>query len=287
MSTLSGVNGAVKLLLLLSLIFQIGIGFTFAQIVYWNPEPDVVVNVNNPVFPLDVNLDGQNDFVFQVEKIDYSSFYELRYLIDAWPNELWGYNSHTTSPDCLEEGVWIGPVEAWKFQEAPNILATTRYSVDSNGTINELSYTGLWPNQSICSDDFHFVGIKVKFLGGSRFGWIRIKTDFENQQLILDAFAFDARVGYGIETGEFPYLADEIEVTGYENLIYVNLPEYFHEKVLNCNIYSMSGAVVFSKKVASGKTCEIELPLLAPGLYILTIDLMGVQRSCTFNHGVH
>jgi hypothetical protein len=166
-----------------------------AQIVYTDLNPDVVVDAAHPEFDLDLNNDGNFEFVFSVDVFGINQDYFSMYMVNAFDydgSRMLVYPAVNGGGDAvrnLDYGYAInGNAERWR---ANGFLARHFYN-------NDNSYP--WANTEA------YVGFKFHFdlESGNHFGWARIavNTDPENPTITIKDYAYNATTGKKILAGE-------------------------------------------------------------------------------------
>lgn len=185
-----------------------------AEAVYYDIDPDTVIDLHVEFYYLDINDDTISDFVFfKVSTYYYDSFYDTtRFKRRIWAGGLGGNNglagSSQTFPsggttynpyalplnapinDALDFNNWVNQFMAhWSFYTFD--FGTAIYSITNFG--------GNWYPDA----EDRFLGIKYQDLEGfNHFGWIRCSVLDSGKVLILKDYAYELAPNTSIKAGD-------------------------------------------------------------------------------------
>ena len=252
------------------------------QIVYSDINPDTIISISNSFYSLDLENDGNIDFVFEVTQSstttpNYSllikrvavSPYQTGFAVAATTSGPYNY------PIALNLNSGIGPNLTWN-------------------TATNQSVASVWfTNGSSPSYFGNFLGAVDKFMafkflqnGFTHYGWARVDvTSFADTMVIKD-FAFNSNANGGLLTGDQTGTAvnDLQKLPAYifcnDNNLTIDLN---HEFVGNTQliISNPEGQVVLSKPLSQSKT-QILLNDLPSSVYLIQLicsnDIIGIKK---------
>lgn len=261
-----------------------------SQIIYTDLEPDIIVSDLDQV--IDMDNDGFDDFRFIRESLAnsiatlyncYSSiFFEVNCINTN--NSLVG-NSRTSLKDIVYPFSSDYLINS-EVQLTGDIWQYLTYKLrDLSCLYHEPIGPWMYPdigNWASHKEEDQFIGVKFKNIESNCFyyGWIRCQISDSLDELTIKDYAYNSICGEGIFTGTLisPIINNDPEFTiqCVDNQLSINIPEEYLN--FDCNLYSISGALVISIKLENINTI-LDLNLLPSGYYVINLKNEKVSYS--------
>jgi hypothetical protein len=158
-----------------------------SQIVYTPAQSRIYWN---EVVPLDLNHDGQEDFLFSnVAKAGHGYKLDQLTVIPSGMNQILVLG-HTTS--ALPAGVNVGPVAS--FSGDSRLMVFADAALDTSDVCR-----GQWKNANP-----RYLGLRFSIDGEAHFGWARLNAECRGYEAnaVLTGYAYETVAGKAIVTGQ-------------------------------------------------------------------------------------
>ncbi|HRF76356.1 MAG TPA: T9SS type A sorting domain-containing protein [Chitinophagales bacterium] len=272
----------------------------FAEVVYTNVEPDVVLDEDDEGFFLDFNDDLDSDVHFLNVSNYFEGYWtsgsinyvfptaEQRIKIMALGNSIAGslvtystYSSgtiHRIFPYALEEDLIDN---ALQFQNAYNQTLNFRNIYYFFGTYS--SYGGNWFPESID----HYLGIRFNDADEiTHYGWIRCDVKDDGRTLVIKDYAYETEPNYPIIAGDTTHYVNintdenQIDATAYSfgKDIYVISKTF---QIIEIKVYDLTGREI-NNSLMQKEMEIIDMSKCVPGVYFVKL----IQDNRTFDKKV-
>lgn len=248
-----------------------------AQIVYTDVNPDVVVDVNNPNYDLDLNNDAITDVSFLVDSTagsaTYSGIpftYNATYAV-AYPAPGGGLQMSLVPGSSSSMTSAVAPLNNGDAINAGAMFDSSggTLGVDVLVNIPLLGYTYAYQGGEFLGVSDKFLGVKFTAGANTHFGWVRLDVAADASTITIKDHAFNAFPNGEILAGQMVGLeniaVDEkvtVKTTLNEALINVT-PDLIGGTV---NMYSMSGQLVASTTIQDVDT-KLSFEGIETGIY--------------------
>jgi hypothetical protein len=254
-------------------------GFTNAQVVYTDINPDHLVTGNLGSYLLDLNSDVVPDFSFLTLDntttgtfttsgipVSYSVDYKAGLIYGASGNS-WMANSSDTTIVNVPVGSTIGSSDFFGS-------GGTALGAMLDISIPLLGYSVTYPFGQFL-DQEGFVGLKFNIAGNTHYGWVRVEVTPDGATLSVKDYAYDATPNTAIVAGETG--SGPVGIANAENKVVIqNLNDRIRIKMNDQTngyaiITSMAGQEVLTQAI--NNTIElIDLNELSSGIYMVTVN---------------
>lgn len=253
------------------------------QVVYFDVDPDVVLDTDGETFAIDLDDDGMDDLVFNKESGTASTFYS-GYIafsainagaFDDMGNGFLGNIESTVwfaqyFPYVLEAGDVID--EHDNFNNFDNTLMFKGDDVD--GVVDPV-YSGYWHNADASPIAEKYIGFQWDAAYFKRYGWIRCSVIDSGKTFIIHDYAIEMSVGHPIAAGDTNTYVG-IHNTDVQNslLVYTNsyslTVDYHATSPAILSIYDIAGRIIYSAELTSTKT-QIDTENWMQGVYLVVV----------------
>ncbi|MBC8045604.1 MAG: T9SS type A sorting domain-containing protein [Fimbriimonadaceae bacterium] len=248
-----------------------------AQVVFTDISPDEEIEIGD-LFELDINDDGETDFIFQATSTTGGSWSFARvfgsittsmYAFGNSSNRFIGYSGPALPyGSALDEGDEIS--SGGDFLTLNVAFLASVYGGITYG--------------AFADQDDKFLG--VKFVVGSdlHFGWILMDATVSPVSVTLKAMGYDSTAettilagddGLGAAINQIP--ADQLSIYSYGKTVHIAVNNLNAENA-SVNIYNIAGQVVFSN-ILNQNGMQFTLANLAEGAY--TVKVIADNASMT------
>jgi hypothetical protein len=243
----------------------LGVADATGQVTYTDVDPDVVLNVGEEFI---VDFVGTGATEFTVNN----------------PSGLAGGNAAIVFPSS--GGAFAG-FTSGGF-EYPNLLAmgdvidgASGFTTD--GVRGDLNYYGCaYSNSQWCGDvNDGYLGVKFQFMGNTHYGWARLDTDVNGDNLIVvKDFAFELTPDTAISAGDMGLGNNDAQFQGFNYFVDANkvLNLSATSAIDNVTIYNVLGQQVINRAI-DGTSAVIDLAAQQSGLYLVTVTIEGAQKT--------
>lgn len=259
-----------------------------AEIIYTNPEPDPVLQLDDDFAFLDLDQNGSDELYFEMHRFVYATdYYQVLYgnrLDLELPNPLnvevagsWLYNGSvlysmvdTFRPYAIPFYYPVGIMMS--FQDADwQVMGFIARSMDENQVEQSL---GHWV--PVLAEQF--IGVHFKSDDGNmHYGWVRCSVEDTLSKFIIHDFAYESEPGRFILTGQtsgtytdIHQTKSEAEIYSYNNLIYIKGDAVLSNGNLQVEIYTMNGERIYSANFTQ-TSAPIELHT-SGGIYLVKVS---------------
>ena len=266
---------------------------------YTDVNPDETHDLADPMYQLDVDNDGQTDFILNMGKFTYSFTYSGLPLnliatsvnvLPATGNSVGGNYSTTSSgggfamPFPYQDGDSIDNGLQWQNNSSQLLGGHIAITNKTYGTLFTGS-GGSWLGQ-----DESFLALRFTTAGTTYYGWLRLSVDGNAQSYTIHDYAYNTVAEQGLAAGQEELLSiddliqpGDITVYAYGKTIHlaVHNPVYNNASV---SVVSTAGKIVYSGTLAVNNS-EINGNAFARGIYTVYIsfgDKMMTKKIALF-----
>ena len=257
---------------------------TNAQVIYTDIDPDIELNTDGQTFGIDVDNNGNIDFVFLKSSATYTTFWVSSDII------------------VYRQAVWVGPTTSinliagsYTQQSEAGDVYYNPYALNLGNLIsdnlsfqnNELqilgseirrSNGGLFGAGGNWHPDVENRYLGVRFIDNEdcfHYGWIRCTVADTSKRIIIKDYAYEVACEHPIVAGDsISYVGItegqnnlDINVYGFGSIVYINV----NEKLKNAGIqvFNLEGKEIYSVELQNQFT---EIKLDTPkGIYLVEI----------------
>ena len=260
-----------------------------AQVSYTNIEPDIVVDTVTEYLFLDINEDGDDDFLIGMGHLS-------RYgpgSIGDWhiygPSIFW-----TENPENAVHGLFVIGYEGTWTGRAYNL--STNYFIGSN-----INFIENISNAFICAreywenfeDNFLYAGqlgfwqdiqtdryLGIRFQDGldrTHYGWIRCDAPDSGRVLVIKDYAYETQAGVGIIAGD---MGEPVGIQTENKLLFSLYPNpaqewieirHYENEQLFADIRNLEGKLLLTQALQSGSANRLPVADLPMGTYVAVI----------------
>ncbi|MBK8486784.1 MAG: hypothetical protein IPL48_03245 [Bacteroidetes bacterium] len=270
--------------ILLSACFLAGKKDAFTQVHYFDIDPDIILTDNNFI-DLDVNDDGNFDFLFIRSEDDDSTYYGDTYhlsQIKIEPNVIngneiggielqigWAYSTSFTREFIYAKPAGYPVNVLMSFQGDHNQIIAYR----------EIFSTYIWDHGFwLDFDDERYVCFKLKNADGEyNYGWIRCQMNKEDVTLTIKDYGYEEQINTAILTGSKESYVD-IQNTDQQSNLFLTYQNSVLKIEMNANyfqpyllsVYALNGNIIFQENVVEQSYEKyMDLPV---GLHLIKIQ---------------
>lgn len=259
-----------------------------AQLLYTDVEPDETYSGDGEFYELDLNNDGDVDFMFTVADFTYPGFfYSISDPTNTWPGlirnvRIYSYNGSvggdigaysTLLPYALNAGADINSDMQWNTSSAYGNQIMAFYlgvvSYPSPGSTYAFVTAGNWPGKSD-----KYIPLRLNDGGDSYYGWARLDVDDNCNEFTIKDYALkqtpDASIEAGETVGVFSVIQnDQLTAYSYGNTINVVVKD-LQTSGATVKVFDIAGNIVYQNALdLSGM--QITLAKVATGTYTLQV----------------
>jgi hypothetical protein len=260
------------------------------QVVYFDVDPDIILDAGGETAEIDMDSNGTIDFWFHNNSFTfYSDWFSSTQTIqdilvgpEIAGNSIGGNSVYISAPYggylryyayALAENNMIGSSQQWHDADLDVMALRTFYH---SGEDTMFCLQCYWYNYFTPETIDHYVA--VKFKGGDanfHYGWIRCDVKDEGRTLIIKDYAYELEPEYPILAGDTAHFVEiseienalNAEVYSFNSNIHINLDESGTIQLL---ISDLNGKVII-KKHLNNKTSVISMNEFQPAIYIVTL----------------
>lgn len=263
------------------------------QMVYTDVDPDETYSGDGEFYELDINNDGDVDYMFAIADFTYPGFfYSIADPTVTWAGlirnvRIYSYNGSvggesgsygTLLPYALNNGADINEDMQWNTSSAygNQIMAFYLGVVDypAAGSTYAFVTAGNWPGKND-----KYIPLKLNDGGDSFYGWARLDVDDNCNEFTIKDYAINSVADAGTEAGAstvFTVLQnDQITAYSYGNTISVVVKD-LQTAGATVKVFDVEGRVVYQNGLdLSGM--QITLDKVATGTY--TVQVMTEEDA--------
>lgn len=259
-----------------------------ADIIYTNPEPDPVLQLDDDFAYIDLDQNGSDELYFELHRFIYATdYYQVLYgnrLDLELPNPVnvevagsWFYNGSvlysmvdTFRPYAIPFYYPVGIMMS--FQDADwQVMGLIARTIDDNEVEHSL---GHWVPVLV----EQFIGVHFKSDDGNmHYGWVRCSVEDSLSKFIIHDFAYESEPERFILTGQtsgtytdIHQTQPEAEIYSYNNLIYIKCDAVISNGDLQVEVFTMSGERIYCSNLAQA-SAPIELQT-SGGIYLVKVS---------------
>ncbi len=241
--------------------FMLTSGGLQAQVAYTDIDPDETYNLNGDLYELDLNLDGEIDFTFEVFDVIYPDFFTsinsaaydglFRFI---WADALNGSIAASSGgtggyiysfPFVLNTGAIIGAELSWRNnsnQSMDGFIGVASYPAPGSTLV--MFESGAWAGQSD-----KFIGLRLKDNGNDYYGWARFDVADNHHEFTIKDYAVQQTAETTIEAGSSVGVHNviqnsELTAYSYDNTINVVVKD-LHTSGATVKVFNMNGQIVY------------------------------------------
>jgi len=259
-----------------------------AQFLYTDIEPDETYAGDGEFYELDLNNDGDVDYMFVVADFTYPGFfYSIANPSNTWPGlirnvRIYSYNGSvggefgsysTILPYALNNGADINEDMQWNTSSAYGNQIMAFYlgviSYPSPGSTYSFLKAGNWPGKTD-----KYIALKLEDGGESYYGWARLDVENDCNEFTIKDYAMKTTPDEGLEAGQtvgvFSVIQnDQLTAYSYGNTINIVVKD-LQTNGATVKVFDIEGKVVYQNNLdLSGM--QITLETAATGTYTLQV----------------
>ena len=272
-----------------------------AQIIYTDVVPDATYTGTNDTCSLDLNNDGNIDFLIVQRTINapcpngpglncVATNTRPRSWVKITPQGTNAVVNAASFASQLPEWQAIDPDLSWNntsaqvlmTQATPSCFQTMPFQwACAAGT-----FTGAWLGDASVDSPL-FLGLQFDIAGSTFYGWARLSIPTDGTSFTLNDYAYNSVPGAGILAGDMGSVTTGITSSAlrgmqvapnpFTSTLSVSLPTGTTGSA-SCKVLSLLGQALITRKVAaiSGPSAiTLDLATLAPGTYLLEMETGG------------
>lgn len=246
------------------------------QIIYSDPEPDLIKNIDDESLKIDIDFDGLIDFIFEDSSFFFfdSSGYiskHKRLLVHPQKTNLLypdKFNSiicggpQTTYVLDLESNYLIDEYRDWAGEES--LLLADTFKFYNSGETYIGGGNGFWFDK----ENFFYLGVRFN-ANNYHYGWIRLKANMVDMSLTISDFAFNLESNSPIHAGDKGNEITELKANFLNDKIFVFLPVFMLDQNTTVEIYEISGRRLFSEVFIDQNQIVVNSETFATGVYLI------------------
>jgi len=266
-----------------------------AQIIYTDVIPDAVYSGTNDTCSLDLNNDGNIDFLIVQSTLQAECETQFAINCPGTRPRSWvkitstGANAAAETASYasqLPQGDAIGPALTWNNTTAQVLLTQGVPTCSGSPVCNLGSFTGSWLNGASV-DSPKFLGLRFESAGNTFYGWARLSIPTNGTSFTLKDYAYNSVPAAAILAGDngtgFVGITStalrgmQLSPNPFTSVLNITLPTGTTGAV-NYRVLSLLGQAVITRTVAatSGPSAiTLDLGSLAPGTYLLEMQVDG------------
>jgi|GEM_PF-302030 len=261
-----------------------------AQVAYTDVNPDETYSGDGEFYELDLNGDGDVDFMFKVADFTYPGFfYSIADPTVTWAGliknvRIYSYNgsvggesgsSGSLLPYALNAGADINSDMQFNTSASygNQIMAFYVGVIDYPGVGSTYAFVtaGNWPGK-----DEKFIALKLKDGGDDFYGWARLSVDDGSGEFTIFDYAYKTTADASIEAGEVAGVAihtviqnNQMSAYGYGNTINIVVND-LKSTGAKVKVFNIEGQVVYQNEL-NFSGMQITLNNAASGAYTVQV----------------
>lgn len=263
-----------------------------SEVIYTDIDPDIILNMDDETYDIDMDLNGSIDFAF-IKNI--GAYYT------EWSSEFNYFTSLRCAPQIMENGIagssyTVGSVAYSSFITHRPYALPENFDVDimlsfQNVVFQDMAYRvfnqegnlinfggNWWPEKTNAYIGVHFLDADEKY----HYGWIRVTVSDSTENLIIHDYAYELIPETGIKTGSLisspissQLVKENININCDGSAINIIATQSGNSGPIFFELFDIAGKKILSKELLQN-TEQIQ-PNLPSGTYIV---------KCTVNEEI-